>query len=96
MKRNTLIYQKRKEILSLARKHGVIKIQLFGSVAKENDTSDSDVDFLVTFKEDRSLFDLISLKYDLEDLLGMKVDVVTVESLHVLIRDHIVGEVIEL
>lgn len=96
MKRNTLIYQNRKEILNLARKHGVIKIQLFGSVAKENDTSDSDVDFLVTFKEDRSLFDLISLKYDLEDLLGMKVDVVTVESLHVLIRDHIVGEVIEL
>lgn len=96
MKAKVLVYQKRKEIVSIARKHGVIKIQLFGSVARGNETSSSDIDFLVMFKEDRSLFDLIALKYDLEDLLGIKVDVVTEESLHVSIRDQVISEVVEI
>ena len=91
-----LVYQKRKEIEIIARKHGVIKIQLFGSVARGNETSSSDIDFLVAFKEDRSLFDLIALKYDLEDLLGIQVDVVTEESLHVRIRDQVISEVVEI
>ena len=91
-----LVYQKRKEIEIIARKHGVIKIQLFGSVARGNETSSSDIDFLIAFKEDRSLFDLIALKYDLEDLLGIQVDVVTEESLHVRIRDQVISEVVEI
>jgi len=96
MNAKVLVYQKRKEIVSIARNHGVTKIQLFGSVAKGTETSSSDIDFLVTFKEDRSLFDLIALKYDLEDLLGIKVDVVTKESLHVSIRDKVISEVVEI
>ena len=96
MNSKVLVHQKRKEIVSIARKHGVTKIQLFGSVAKGTETSSSDIDFLVTFKEDRSLFDLIALKYDLEDLLGIEVDVVTEESLHVSIRDKVISEVVEI
>ncbi|WP_244272730.1 nucleotidyltransferase family protein [Natronincola peptidivorans] len=42
-----LVFQKREDILSLANKYGVIKIQLFGSVAREEESSDSDIDFLV-------------------------------------------------
>ncbi|MCC5912490.1 MAG: nucleotidyltransferase family protein [Clostridiaceae bacterium] len=91
-----LIYQKRKDILTVANKYGVIKIQLFGSVAREEETSDSDIDFLVKFEEGRTLFDLIALKNELEDLLKVKVDVVTEEALHWNIREQVKSEVIEI
>ena len=47
---------------------------------KGEENAESDIDFLVDCEEDCSLLDLISFKYDLEDLLGRKVDVVTSHS----------------
>ena len=91
----SLIYQKRTEILKITKKYGVIKIQLFGSVAREEESRDSDIDFLIKFEEGRSLFDLISLKCELHDLLNMKVDVVTEDALHWNIRENIKSEVVE-
>ena len=51
------------------------------------------MDFLVEFEGGRSLFELIRLKYDLEDLLGRPVDVVAKESLNWRIRDDVTMEV---
>lgn len=48
-----------------------------GSVARGDDTVDSDYDFLARFTEGASLFDLAGLQDDLRDLLGRDVDVIS-------------------
>jgi hypothetical protein len=50
-------------------------------VARGDETSDSDLDFLVEFGEGASLLDLARMELDLEELLGCEVDVVSVGGL---------------
>jgi len=88
-----LLMNKKNEIRNTASKHGVTNISLFGSVLRKEDNETSDIDFLVEFEENRTLFDLIRLKEDLENLIGKKVDVVTKDSLHWTIKDQILNEV---
>ena len=57
-------------------KYHVRKAALFGSAARGDDRSDSDIDMLVELPERASLFDFINLQLDLEDALGKKVDLV--------------------
>lgn len=77
-----LLNAKRDEILRLADMHGAHNVRLFGSVARGEATEDSDLDILVDFESGRSLLDRIALIQDLEDLLGVEVDVVTTRSVH--------------
>lgn len=57
----------------------VVRAYIFGSFARGENGPDSDIDILVTFDRSAkvSLFDHVSMTYDLEDLLGMEVDLVT-------------------
>ena len=84
-----LIQEKRDEILTLAAKHKAKHVRLFGSVARGEDTPESDVDFLVDFEASATLFDQIGLQQDLEDLLGRGVDVVEDGYVHRLIQDRV-------
>ncbi len=86
------IISKREQIIDIASKHKIFNIRLFGSVLREEETSNSDIDFLVECEDNCSLFDLISLKYDLEEVLGRKIDVVTPDSVHWTLRDRILQE----
>lgn len=52
-----------------------------GSVARQQETPESEVDFLVEFEQGSSLFDLVRLKADLEELLRRAVDVVSLGGL---------------
>ncbi len=52
-----------------------------GSVARGDDSDDSDYDFLARFAEGASLFDLAGLQLDLKELLGRDVDVISVGGL---------------
>ena len=61
-------------------------MRLFGSFARGQDTSDSDVDMLVTLDEHARPLDLLSLARDAEDILGVRVDVGTVETLRPQVR----------
>jgi predicted nucleotidyltransferase len=69
--------QKRDAILEIAEQHGAHDVRLFGSFARGENTETSDVDILVRFDRSRSLFDHGGLIADLEELLGVKVDVVS-------------------
>lgn len=60
--------QNREEILTIAAKHGAYNVRLFGSAVRGEATDSSDIDLLVDFEEGRSLFDLISLKQELEEI----------------------------
>jgi uncharacterized protein len=86
--------QHREWILEIAESKGIHNIQIFGSVAREEDTESSDIDLLVTIDRNRSLFDLIEFKYELEGLLGKTVDVGT--DLHPFLEGSIKEDVLPL
>jgi len=83
---------RRKEILRIAARHGAHNVRLFGSVVRGEAAADSDVDFLVRLDDDRSLIDHIALIRELEDLIGCRVDVVTEDALHRVIRARVLAE----
>jgi predicted nucleotidyltransferase len=93
---NELLKEKREEILRIAAKHGAHNVRIFGSAARGEAGPTSDVDFLVEMEDGRSLFDLVRLWQDLEELLGRKVDVLEPEGLHWYIRDRVLGEAVPL
>jgi len=95
MNRNDLI-AKREQILQAAARHGARRIRLFGSLARGDEDSFSDVDFLVEFEPGRSLFDQGGLLMDLQELLGCKVDIVSEGALGPRYRERVLGEAVPL
>jgi len=87
-----LIINYRKQILALADKYGASEVRVFGSVARGTADEKSDVDFLVDLMPGRSLLDLGGLLYELQQLLGRDVDVVTSAGLRPRIREQILKE----
>ncbi len=86
----------RKAILDIAKRYGAINVRLFGSMARGTSTENSDVDLLVNMEPGSSLLDIISIKQDLEDLLGKKVDVVTENSISPYMKDEILKDAVNL
>lgn len=70
-----LVSQHRDAIVELVRANRARNARVFGSVARGEDRAGSDLDLLVTLDDDASLFDLARLHLALEDLLGIRVDV---------------------
>jgi hypothetical protein len=91
-----LIQDKKNEIKAIASKHGAYNIRVFGSVARKNFTKDSDIDFLVNFNPKTSLLDWCSLRLDLEDLLGTRVDVASEKTLKSALKEKVLAEAIDL
>jgi uncharacterized protein len=87
-----LLKVKRKDVIAAAAKHGALNPRIFGSVARGEAGSESDIDLLVKMEEGRSILDLSALVVDLRDLLGVKVDVVSEDGLYWLIRRRILKE----
>lgn len=82
-------------ILAAAQRRGARRVRIFGSVVRGEATAASDVDVLVAFEPGRSLLDQVHLIADLEELLGVPVDVVAEGGL--LERDgHILAEAVPL
>ncbi len=76
------------------RRFGIIRLGLFGSFVREEQTTESDVDILVDFAEGQATFDhFMDFCFLLEDLFGRKVEVVTVKYLSPYIGPHILREV---
>jgi predicted nucleotidyltransferase len=96
MSLNELLQEKREDILRIATRRGASNVRIFGSVARGEADSKSDIDLLVDLEPGRSLFDLGGLLMDLQDLLGHKVDVVTERGLRERIREHVLREAIPL
>lgn len=85
---------KRDTILAIAAKHGATNVRVFGSVARGDATDVSDVDFLVDRTARYSSWWLAGIILDLEEALGHPVDVATPNTLHRLIRDRVLHEVV--
>ena len=69
---------------------------MFGSLARGDNRDGSDLDLLIDLAPGRSLLDLIAIKQDLEDLLGVRVDVVTERSISPYLRDAVLREAVAL
>ena len=80
-RRDVVLVNHRDAIRQAAARRKASSIALVGSVARGNDTDNSDYDFLARFTEDASLFDLAGLQEDLQDLLGRDVDVISAGGL---------------
>ena len=64
-------------VRAIAKKYSIRKVSLFGSYADGYTTNDSDIDLLIEFDQDAvSLLHIIDMKYELEDMLGLSVDVI--------------------
>lgn len=87
---------RRDAILDVAAQRGAHNVRVFGSVAADRATDQSDVDFLVDLEPGRSFFDLGGLLMDLQSLLGVEVDVVTEESLRAGVRAKVLAEAVPL
>ena len=93
--------QTKEDLLKLIHRHqykikdfGVKRCGLFGSFVHGTHSPQSDIDILVEFEPGRKTFDnFMHLAFFLEDLLGRKVDLVTIESLSPHIGPYILHEV---
>lgn len=92
-----LLLPKREEILRIAEQHGASNVRVFGSVARGEATDASDIDLLVDWDFKRiSSWGGIGLYFDLEELLGRKVDICSEKELHRLIRNKVIQEAVPL
>jgi predicted nucleotidyltransferase len=90
------IRQQREEILRVATCHGAGNVRLFGSVARGEETPESDVDLLIDVTGETTPWFPASLIADLEQLLRRPVQVVIHRSLSPLIRDAVLRDAVSL
>jgi len=93
---SSLLRTKRSQILAITRRYGATRVRVFGSAARGTADGQSDIDFLVDLAPNRSLFDLGGMLYDLRQLLGVEVDVVTEKGLRQRIRAQVLSEAVDL
>lgn len=82
----------RKEIREIAGRYPVTNVRVFGSVARGDDCDTSDLDLLVDPLPSATLLDLGGLQDELQSLLKVKVDLVTLGDLPANVRDIIISE----
>lgn len=96
MNTQELLQARRIDILDLAHQYGAYNVRIFGSVARGEADSKSDIDFLVEMESDRTLLDMGGLLMELRELLGTPVDLVTETGLKQRIRQRVLQEAIPL
>ncbi len=69
------------KLISILQRHGAKRIEIFGSYARGEAKPGSDLDIIVEFKETKSLMELVGIEQELEDVLGIKVDLLTKASI---------------
>ena len=82
----------RSELPKLKSKYKIATLEVFGSFVRDEHTSTSDLDILVSFTKSPSMFKFLELEYYLSDLLGLKVDLVMRNSLKPNIGKRILSE----
>jgi len=84
------------KVTPILKKHGVSKAGIFGSYARGEQNSKSDIDFLIKIKDEASLTDLIKLKLIIQKNLNKKIDLVEYETIRPELKDRILNEEIRI
>jgi predicted nucleotidyltransferase len=83
-------------IVPILIRHHIKRAGIFGSIAKGDATSESDIDILVELGDQISLLEFVGIKYELEDLLGKKVDLVEYQAVKPRLKNQIMSEEIRI
>lgn len=86
----------RDEIKAIVARHHGRSVAIFGSVARGDERPGSDIDFLVELTPGARSFEILSIGAELEEALGVKVDVGTPASLRERLRDDVLAEAVAL
>ena len=90
------IQEKKADIINISQRYHAENIRIFGSVACGEATDKSDVDFLVSFLPNASLFDQAGLIEELSQLLERNVDVISERAVSPYLRETIKAEALSL
>lgn len=84
----------KKKILPILKSQDIVKAGVFGSFANGKAKKNSDIDILIEYNKGnkKTLFDFVGLKLDLEKKLKRKVDLLTYDSIHPLLKEIILNE----
>jgi predicted nucleotidyltransferase len=85
-----------KKIVPILKKNGVLSASLFGSIVRNQDSPQSDIDILVQYKDGTTLLDVAGLQLELENMLGRKVDLVSEKYLHQRIQNNVHNQRIQI
>ena len=77
----------------LRERYHIRRIGIFGSYSRKHQTEQSDLDLVVEFDQPIGMMAFVHLKNMISDRLNIKVDLVTPDGLHPLIRDQVMHEV---
>ena len=91
-----LLQARRTDVLEVAQRHGVTSIMVFGSVARGEESAESDIDLLVTIGPKVSSWFPAGLILELEQLLGRHINIVTESGLNPLLREQVLNEAVAL
>lgn len=91
-----LVEARREEIKAIVARHHGRSVAIFGSVARGDERPGSDIDFLVELAPGARPFEILSIGAELEEALGVKVDVGTPDSLRARLRDQVLAEAVPL
>lgn len=91
-----LVEARREEIKAIVARHHGRSVAIFGSVARGDERPGSDIDFLVELAPGARPFEILSIGAELEEALGVKVDVGTPDSLRDRLRDQVLAEAVPL
>ena len=82
------------EISRFCQRHKIRRLELFGSVLREDFSSQSDVDVLVEFEPDAhiGLLSLAGLEIELSEILGRKADIHTIKGLNPRFKDQVLDK----
>jgi len=92
MRPSEALQRHREAIRRIVESHRTRNARVFGSVLRGEDTEESDLDLLVDPTPETSLFDLGAILMELEQLLGVRVDVVTPNGLPEKFRARVVAQ----
>ena len=92
MRPSEALERHRDDIRRVVAAHRARNPRVFGSVVHGEDDEDSDLDLLVDPEEDTNLFDIARIAGELEDLLGVKIDVLTPMGLPERFRARVIAE----
>ncbi|GMU77262.1 MAG: nucleotidyltransferase [Acidimicrobiia bacterium] len=91
-----LVEAHREEIKAVVARHHGRSVAIFGSVARGDERPGSDIDFLVELEPDARPIEILSIGVELEEALGVKVDVGTPMALRERLRDEVLPEAVSL
>ena len=86
----------KEKVTPILRKHQIKRAGIFGSVVTGYTTKKSDIDIVVQLGKDISLLEFVRIKYELEDLLGRKVDLVEYQAIKPRLKEKILSEEIRI